>query len=80
MRDLGEEEAAAGRDRRDDERGPELVAPEEPPDRLERAAHPGEGGYPNEDQHGADHLADDAEHGERHDRVVPHGPSLPQGR
>ena len=36
MRDLRVEEAAAGRDGRDDEGSPELVAPEQVPDRVER--------------------------------------------
>ena len=80
VRDLREEETAAGRDRRDDERGPELVAPERALDRAQRLACARERREPDEDQQRGDHLADDAEHGKHHDRVVRHGADLATGR
>src|SRR5665647_2738867 len=76
VRDLGEEETASRGDRRDDERGPELVAPKGRADRAQRASHPGRGGEPDEDEQACEHLADDAENRERDDRVMRHGESF----
>ena len=76
VRDLGEEEAAARGDRRDDERSPELVAPEGRAERAQRASHTGECGEPDEDEEAGEHLADDAEDRERDDRVMRHGESF----
>jgi len=77
MRDLRQEEAAARGDRRDDERGPELVAPQGRAKRAKHVSQAGCCGEPDEDQQACEHLADDAEDGERDDRVMGHGKTLP---
>ena len=66
--DLGEEEAAAGAERGDDERGPELVAPERGPDGTERCAEPDEGEEADQRERGGDRLSGDGENREGDDR------------
>ena len=70
--DLREEQASSGRDRRDDERAPELVAPERLAQPLERPADAEEREHADHEQDHGEHLADDAEHGEHDDERVRH--------
>src|ERR1700751_2486806 len=69
-RDRGKEEAAAGRDRGDDEPRPELVAPEPASQRGERGAHADQRQQPDKQEQDDDHLTDDSGPRERLDRVV----------
>src|SRR5581483_2025515 len=78
-RDLGEEEAAAGPERRDDERGPELVSPQAGAQGAERRADTGEIQQPEKGECGGDRLSGDGEDRKRDDRVVDHGRTLPRG-
>src|SRR4051795_6273526 len=70
--DLRVEEAAAGRDRGDDEGSPELVAPEQAADRLERPPDADEREHADEQPEDDEHLSDDAEDGEDDDYVLRH--------
>src|SRR5919201_3586388 len=58
-RDLREEEAAAGRDRRDEEHQPEIVALDRPTQRVARAAQAGQPPEPHQQQEGRERLARD---------------------
>src|SRR5207253_1231734 len=73
VRDQRKEEAAAGRDRRDDERGPQLVAPEPAADPVERYAYAEERQQRQKQEEADDHLAGDPEPGEDVDRVADPG-------
>src|SRR5262245_26732047 len=72
VRDLGEEEAAARRDRGDEEPGPELVAPEHAAHEVERPAHAERGEEGDHDPRSDEHLADDCQRREEDDHVVRH--------
>src|SRR5439155_847943 len=76
VRDLGEEEAAACRDRRDEEREPELVAFDSRAEGAERPFDADEAEQRDDQQRCADNLADDAEHGQRDDDVVGHARTI----
>ena len=66
----GEEQAAAGRDRGDDEAGPELVSPEQSPDAVERSPEADEREQADEEHHRHEHLPDDTEDGQDDGDVV----------
>src|SRR5436305_9523198 len=72
VRDLREEEAAAGRDRRDHERRPQLVAPEKAADAVQRPADADQREQADQEHDPDQHLPDHPEHGEDDDRVVRH--------
>src|SRR5437588_3583038 len=61
VRDLREEEAAPGRDRSDDEGSPQLVAPKQVADRVERRPDAEEREQAHEEPQRDENLADDAE-------------------
>jgi hypothetical protein len=80
VRDLREEETAAGGDCRDDERKPQLVAFDAPPQHPQRATDADEGEDPDKQEPGGENLSDDAEHRESDDDVVGHGRTLSRER
>src|SRR6185437_12164038 len=70
--DLRVEEAAAGRDRRDHEGSPQLVAPEQVADPVKRPADAHQREHADDDPEGDQHLSDDAEDGEEDHDVRRH--------
>src|SRR5439155_19932717 len=70
--DLGEEEAAAGGDRGDDEHNPQLVALDGGPKPPQRGAVAGERERRNKQESCGENLPHDAEHGQKDDPVMYH--------
>src|SRR5215471_6798665 len=71
-RDLRVEKAAARRDGRDDEGSPELVAPEEVAERVERSPDAHQREHADHERQDDEHLSHDAEDGEDDDYVLRH--------
>src|SRR3954451_24962777 len=72
VRDLRVEETAAGRDGCDDEGTPQLVTPEQVPDRVERPPDADQREHADDDPQSDKHLPSDAEHGEKNHDVLRH--------
>src|SRR5206468_12508052 len=79
VRDLGEEEAAAGGDRSDYEREPQLVALDATPQAPQRASNADERERPDEQKPGAENLSGDAEHRQGDDHVMSHAATPVRG-
>jgi hypothetical protein len=72
VRDLGEEEAAARRDRRDDEGRPQLVAPDRRTQGRQRPSQSHECSGSREEPQAGEHLARDAQRCQSDDHIVGH--------
>ena len=72
MRDLRVEETAAGRNGSDDEGAPELVPPQQVPDRVERPPDAGEREHADDDAEHDQDLPYDAEDGKDDHDVLRH--------